>query len=90
MIHHITFDMLDRKFPKSNTIAMCQHYIMNLLDSDLSYVDRMTVLAYIKYHKERFTPLPTDTDDPITNEINRKINGSKVEFDFIYRYGNRS
>ena len=86
MIHHITFAMLDRKFPKTNTIAMCQHYVEKLLaDPDLSLSDRHTVLDYVRANRHRFTALPTDTDDPIINEINRKLNGNRVSEDFIVR-----
>ena len=84
MIHHITFAMLDRKFPKSNTIAMCQHYMVKFLaDPNLSAEDRRTAINYILDHKQRFTALPTDTDDPIINEINRKLNGNNVHKDFL-------
>ncbi len=84
MIHHITFAMLDGKFPKSNTIAMCQHYMERLLsDPDLSYTDRRTAIDYIYAHRHRFTALPTDTGHFVQDEINRKLNGNNVVEDFF-------
>ena len=86
MIHHIDFKLLDRKFRrKGQTIAMSQHYALRLLSSDLSWQDRHTVIDYIFTHRSMFTPLPTDTDDPITNEIHRKLNGNNVSTDFFNR-----
>lgn len=84
MIHHITFSMLDRKFPKQNTIAMCQHYMENLLaNPSTSADDRRTAIHYILENKDRFVALPVDTADPVVNEINRKLNGNNVHEDFL-------
>lgn len=84
MIHHITFPMLDRKFPKHNTIAMCQHYMENLLaNPSTSYEDRRVAIHYILENKDRFTALPVDTADPVVNEMNMKRNGHNVNMQFL-------
>lgn len=76
--HHLP--MLDRKFPNSNIIAMYQYYMVKFLaDPNLSAEDRRTTIHYILDHKQKFTAPPEDTDDPIINEVNRKLNGNNVD-----------
>lgn len=90
MIHHITFSMLDRKFPKSNTIAMSQHYMQNLLSNPgTSAADRKTAIHYIIENKSKFVALPEDTGDPIIDEANKKRNGrnvNKVFMDWLWTH----
>lgn len=84
MIHHLTYGMLDRKFPKTNTIAMSQHYMIRLLENpDTSPSDRRIAIAYIRDHPAIFTALPDDTPDPVQNEAARKLNGNGVHRSFI-------
>ncbi len=84
MIHNLTYPMLDRKFPKSNTIAMSQHYMVRLLSNPYtSYGDRRTALAYIRDHPERFTAYPEDTGNPVADEEAKKRNGNGAVEDFI-------
>ncbi len=83
-MNNLTFGKLDRKFPKSNTIAQNQHYMEKLLSNETtSFADKMVAIDYIYANRIKFTPLPTDTDDPIMNEINIKINGNRARQDFI-------
>ena len=84
MIHHLTYSMLDRKFPKTNTIAMSQHYMVRLLENpDTSPSDRRIAISYIRDHPSLFTALPDDTPDPVQNEAARKLNGNGVHRSFI-------
>ncbi len=84
MIHHLTYGMLDRKFPKTNTIAMSQHYMVRLLENpDTSPSDRKIAIAYIRDHPALFTALPVDTPDPVQNEAAKKLNGNGAHRCFI-------
>ena len=84
MMDHLTFGKLDRKFPKSNTIAMSQHYAENVLrNPNTSYADKMVMIDYIRTHKDIFTPLNDDTDDREWNEIAKKLNGNNPKEDFV-------
>ena len=79
MIHHLTYGMLDRKFPKTNTIAMSQHYMIRLLENpNTSAADRRIAISYIRDHPHLFTALPVDSGDSIADEIARKLNGNRV------------
>ncbi len=84
MMDRLTFGKLDRKFPKSNTIAMSQHYAENVLrNPNTSYADKMVMIDYIRTHSDIFTPLNDDTDDMEWNEIAKKLNGNNPKRDFI-------
>ena len=83
-MNNLTFEKLDRKFPKSNTIAMSQHYAENLLrNPSTSNKDKMVMLDYIRARYERFTPMDDNTDNEERNEIARKINGNNPKKDFL-------
>ena len=84
MIHNLTYGMLDRKFPKTNTIAMSQHYMVRLLENPYtSPSDRRIAIAYIRDHPALFTAHPDDTPDPVQNEAARKLNGNGAHRFFI-------
>ena len=84
MMNNLTFEKLDRKFPKTNTIAMSQHYAENFLrNPSTSHKDKMVMLDYIRVNYERFTPIEDDTDNEEENEIARKLNGNNPRKDFL-------
>ena len=84
MMNNLTFEKLDRKFPKSNTIAMSQHYAENLLSNpNTSFGDKAVMRDYIKANSKRFIPMEDDTDDEERNEIARMINGNNPRRDFM-------
>ena len=84
MIHHLTYTMLDRKFPKTNTIAMSQHYMIKLLENpNTSAADRRVAVSYIRDHPQIFTARPENTGNPISDEAARKINGNRAVQSFL-------
>ncbi len=71
----MTEGYLNTRMPRSNTIAMNQHYVLKVLENPKtpSY-NRNAVIDYVLNHREKFIPLCDCTEDPVVNEWARKKN----------------
>lgn len=75
----ITQGYIGQRLPRDNTIGLNQAYIRRILENPMTPEhNRREAMEYVMRNRDRFTPRPTDTDDPELNEHNRRRNGNAV------------
>ena len=77
------------RMPKTNTIAMNQHYIERIMDNPRTPTENKRIAyQYVIDHPERFFALCDSTDNQEINEWARKKNGSAA-FGWIQSFKDR-
>ncbi len=85
----LTEGYLNTRMPKTNTIAMNQHYIERIMDNPRTPTENKRIAyQYVIDHPERFFALCDSTDNQEINEWARKKNGN-ASFGWIQGFKDR-
>jgi len=85
----LTEGFLNTRMPRTNTIAMNQHYIEKIMDNPKTpLVNKQVAFQYVLDHPEKFLALCDRTESDDVNEWARKKNGGAA-FGWIQSFKDR-